>query len=571
MPEIDLGKVVGADGPQGPQGPQGPAGEQGPQGIPGPQGIQGPVGDPGPAGPEGPQGIQGIQGPEGPRGPQGPAGNDGMDGVDGKSAYQAAQEGGFTGSESQFNSNLASLQHGPFLPLTGGALTGALSVQAPTMDNHPLRKVDALSSETEALYPGLPDNPMPNDVFRQLSGIGIGSIRSTVASGLNENWVLANGAVISANDYPLYAEAMAFNFAGTPTEKDVTSVTTSPTIALNPIYYANGYYVILGYQDIYYSASLDGPFSSQKVVSNNNQSRISGFSFANGMYVISGKEYGYSGERWRAVAYYASDLSGPWTRADFSAPNSTNAEFRSVQFINHQFVFTGYDTISGVTKQFLLALDSMEDRTGKTYPFGEVGSMVLFPRVAYENGKYIICATNNSGNTISLYFSEDIAGSWSEKTVTSGTAVNGFDCVNGNYVVFVGDGGSSRLFYVDDLGKDWTYVNSPYNNGSIPGKVQNIVFFNGAYYATYCKINSSPYSIGCVWSQDLINWYSGYNESTTIQITSCGVLQKDNHLIFTGQGSVTSGFVPGLRIYDTNLRKLPTVQIDNVNTFIKVK
>lgn len=169
MPEIDLGKVVGADGPQGPQGPQGPAGEQGPQGIPGPQGPQGPAGDPGPAGPEGPQGIQGVQGPEGPQGPQGPAGNNGMDGADGKSAYQAAQEGGFTGSESQFNSNLASLRNGPFLPLTGGALTGPLSVQAPTMDNHPLRMADGVSAETAALYSLLSENPVPNSVFEKLA------------------------------------------------------------------------------------------------------------------------------------------------------------------------------------------------------------------------------------------------------------------------------------------------------------------------------------------------------------------------------------------------------------------
>lgn len=194
MAEIDLGKVVGADGPQGPQGPQGPAGEQGPQGIPGPQGIQGPAGDTGPAGPEGPQGPagpdgpegpqgpkgdtgpqgpQGIQGIQGPEGPQGPAGNDGMDGVDGadgKSAYQAAQEGGFTGSELQFNSNLASLQNGPFLPLTGGALTGALSVQAPAADNQPLRRIDGGSDEMLAKF-GLPPGSVPDAVFNAIASL----------------------------------------------------------------------------------------------------------------------------------------------------------------------------------------------------------------------------------------------------------------------------------------------------------------------------------------------------------------------------------------------------------------
>lgn len=62
MPELNLGKVVG---PQGPQGETGPAG------------------------------AQGIQGPQGATGEAG------------KSAYQAAREGGFTGTEAEFNSVMA--------------------------------------------------------------------------------------------------------------------------------------------------------------------------------------------------------------------------------------------------------------------------------------------------------------------------------------------------------------------------------------------------------------------------------------------------------------------------------
>lgn len=49
----------------------------------------------------GPQGPQGEPGPQGEQGPAGPAG------ADGQSAYEAAQEGGYTGSESQFNADLA--------------------------------------------------------------------------------------------------------------------------------------------------------------------------------------------------------------------------------------------------------------------------------------------------------------------------------------------------------------------------------------------------------------------------------------------------------------------------------
>ena len=55
MPALDLGQVVG---PQGPIGPVGPAGPQGPTGPQGPEGPTGPQGPEGPAGPQGPQGVQ---------------------------------------------------------------------------------------------------------------------------------------------------------------------------------------------------------------------------------------------------------------------------------------------------------------------------------------------------------------------------------------------------------------------------------------------------------------------------------------------------------------------------------
>lgn len=79
---VSLGKL------QGPQGPQGPTGATG---------AQGPKGD---TGAQGPQGVQGIQGEQGIQGPQGEAG---------ESAYTAASKGGYTGTETQFNSDLAKI------------------------------------------------------------------------------------------------------------------------------------------------------------------------------------------------------------------------------------------------------------------------------------------------------------------------------------------------------------------------------------------------------------------------------------------------------------------------------
>ena len=67
-------------------------------------GPQGPQGEPGPTGPKGDTGPQGIPGEAGE------PGRDGAPGADGKSAYQYAQDGGYTGTETEFSKKLAQEQ-----------------------------------------------------------------------------------------------------------------------------------------------------------------------------------------------------------------------------------------------------------------------------------------------------------------------------------------------------------------------------------------------------------------------------------------------------------------------------
>ena len=66
MAKVDLGQVVG------PQGPRGATGAQGPKGATGAQGPKGDTGAPGP------KGATGAQGPKGATGAQGPKGDPGI-------------------------------------------------------------------------------------------------------------------------------------------------------------------------------------------------------------------------------------------------------------------------------------------------------------------------------------------------------------------------------------------------------------------------------------------------------------------------------------------------------------
>ena len=64
-------------------------------------------------------------------GKDGAPGADGKDGAPGKSAYQAAKEKGYTGTEEEFNTALAGMQSAPFLPLAGGTMAGAITLSGP--------------------------------------------------------------------------------------------------------------------------------------------------------------------------------------------------------------------------------------------------------------------------------------------------------------------------------------------------------------------------------------------------------------------------------------------------------
>ena len=67
-------------------------------GATGATGPQGPKGDTGATGPQGLKGDKGDTGPQGPKGEKGDTG---------KSAYQYAQDGGYTGTETEFAEKLA--------------------------------------------------------------------------------------------------------------------------------------------------------------------------------------------------------------------------------------------------------------------------------------------------------------------------------------------------------------------------------------------------------------------------------------------------------------------------------
>ena len=144
-------------------------------------------------------------------GKDGAPGADGKDGAPGKSAYQAAKEKGYTGTEEEFNTALAGMQSAPFLPLAGGTMAGAITLSGPpTNENHAVNKryVDEHAGARVILGSyvgtGKTGKSNPNQItlaepFKILCIYGMqwpDSYRSIDNSGTGETSVIIPGSII---------------------------------------------------------------------------------------------------------------------------------------------------------------------------------------------------------------------------------------------------------------------------------------------------------------------------------------------------------------------------------------
>lgn len=94
----NVGKIQGPQGEQGPKGEKGDKGDTGDQGPQGETGPTGPKGDTGEQGPKGDPGEQGLRGPEGPQGEKGDKGDTGPQGATGTRGSKWNQGTGITGT-----------------------------------------------------------------------------------------------------------------------------------------------------------------------------------------------------------------------------------------------------------------------------------------------------------------------------------------------------------------------------------------------------------------------------------------------------------------------------------------
>ena len=200
-----VGKLQGPTGPQGPQGPQGVQGETGPEGKQGKQG---------------PQGIQGVQGPQGETGPEGPQGPAGVSGQNGKSAFTAAVEAGYTGTETAFNAALSNVpshianhsnphkvtaEQVGALPLSGGTMTGTIAFSKDAQNGKPV--IDFSMDNVERALYSSSDGSMQLVTASKVSNLGsLLTVHSSAGIEMKSRGD-TTGSGILVNDSLIYMEA----------------------------------------------------------------------------------------------------------------------------------------------------------------------------------------------------------------------------------------------------------------------------------------------------------------------------------------------------------------------------
>lgn len=143
---------------------------------------------------------------------KGEAGKDGNDGSDGKTAYQYAQEGGFTGTEDEFKAKMAA----EYLPLAGGTMTGVIDASGTS---------NILDFGTAGWFRGKTTSGSRYDIFGYSNPATLqvgGSYPALALKGKNERPTYNGSNMALQTDIPSKTEVLTFIYKdGTTATKEV--------------------------------------------------------------------------------------------------------------------------------------------------------------------------------------------------------------------------------------------------------------------------------------------------------------------------------------------------------------
>lgn len=172
----------------------------------------------------------------------------------------------------------------------------------------------------------------------------VGDILTTVRADLDESWLLCNGATVNADEYSQLASVLPVNPNGDYAVKNVHQ-NSDQYFYPSKVIYVNGQYIIgiaiNEYKNSCYLAYANNPAGNWTKITPSGMQGINDIAYGNGYYVaIRGyreDDYPYTQS---TIVYYSASLNGPWSSVTIS-----NFEANRIAFLNGQFVMCGYNNM----------------------------------------------------------------------------------------------------------------------------------------------------------------------------------------------------------------------------------
>ena len=480
---------------QGPEGPQGPQGEQGIQGETGPQGVQGA---------QGPQGVQGVQGPQGEVGPEGPQGPAGVSGQDGKSAYTAAVESGYTGTETAFNTALSNVPdhiasqnnpHNVTAEQAGADPSGSAAAVQTNLDSHTSNTSNPHSVTYSQVGAAAASHTHSGSDLTSAVPISLGGTGATTAADAMTN---LGGMLTDMSN-------LAFELVWEEGEM--------PAGYWSSVCYGNGKFVAIGSGAVAYST--DGITWTEVTASS---LRSGSVCYGNGKFVavmgVSAKgAYSADGITWTAMTMprSASWQSVCYGAGKFVAVSDNNASAYSTDGINWTSKYlwdsqNWYSVCYGNGKFVAVANNSDKiaySTDGTSWRRKTLPNSTYWRSVCYGDGKFVAISYNSSSKTPAAV---------ADATPSAISQLNAAGLARMQLVSYVGTGtyGSSNAISLT-FDFEPKFIAIQRNVSNHDGKTFAI---RGMKYLNRLNADGNNNYAFLTWEGKKVSWYSYRNEAT---------------------------------------------------------
>lgn len=433
----------------------------------------------------------------------------------------------------------------------------------------------------------------------------VGDTLTTVRTDLSDNWLLCNGAELSREEYPELSGASPITPTYKWTLEDINGATFNVTQAYTTkMIYGNGYYVKIGYavEDgqkcgvILYSTDANGPWTLRVMKSMGGGSdtvALTDIAYANGYFVITGYDYQNSIEQGTARIWYAT-VPNSWDSKTLWQYNDGYAYVNFVRYLNGRFFVGGAQNTARSQCRYLIAYAATPNLswvTKELYSSSQSSAGGIgITDMEYADGQYVaLCSyeyyLQSTQFVSAILYGSSLEENWNYKTLlTTSSSTRRPSCIryiNGKYIVcsliYNSAGYEIGISVFSDpstmSSNDYFVLNninlSHYDSKS---EVKNIVEINGYIMFSVASGEFAYVVYSLIGDNYTADSFSQIAIATNITSNGATMTDTDSYLfVSSGTAHYSNNYFSHWFIDKRNVR-LPSISLDSTAyTYIKAR